>query len=251
MSQPDAGPEAPVRRRRVPGPGARNGVAAAAACEYLRPSHYLYTLSPATGIEGVPMSGGEGEAAVQTGAAMDLVARIAAGERDAEREFVRSYERGVRALVRRHCRPNDPIVDDIAQDVLARVLQRLRAGAIREAAALPAYVQSTIVYATSAEYRSRRAAGTTAELDELASDDNPHERASTSQQATMLRALLAQLPVARDREILSLFYLDEEDKDDICRRLGIDASHFHRVVFRARERFRHLLDEAGIGGNLK
>lgn len=190
---------------------------------------------------------GEEHAAVSVAAPADLVARIAAGDRRAEQEFVRSYERGVRALVRRHCRPNDPIVDDLAQDVLARVLERLRAGAIREPAALPAYVQATIVYATSAEYRSRRVTEPAALIDELPSDDNPSERASSNQLAGLLRSLLAQLPVARDREILVRFYLEEQDKDEVCRGLGIDASHFHRVVFRARERFRALLDGAGIG----
>lgn len=194
------------------------------------------------------MSVGEGQATVQAHAATDLVARIAAGDRAAEREFVRSYERGVRALVRRHCRPNDPIVDDLAQEVLTRVLERLRAGAIRDAAALPAYVQATIVYTTSAEYRSRRPTESAALIDELPGDENPAERASSNELAVLLRKLLEQLPVARDREILVRFYLDEQDKDDVCRQLGIDASHFHRVVFRARERFRHLLDAAGIGG---
>lgn len=194
------------------------------------------------------MSVGEGQAAIEATTATDLVARIAAGDRDAEREFVRSYERGVRALVRRHCRPNDPIVDDLAQEVLARVLERLRAGAIRDAAALPAYVQATIVYSTSAEYRSRRPTEPVALIDDLAGDENPAERASSNELAALLRKLLAQLPVPRDREILVRFYLDEQDKDDVCRQLGIDVSHFHRVVFRARERFRQLLDAAGVGG---
>ncbi len=193
------------------------------------------------------MSPGEGQVGVSTSASADLVARIAAGDRRAEIDFVRQYERGVRALVRRHCRPNDPVVEDLAQDVLSRVLERLRAGAIRDAVALPAYIQSTIVYATSAEYRSRRATETTAVLDDLPAPDNPAERLDSEQLAAMLREVLGHLPVARDREILVRFYLDDQDKDEVCRSLGIEASHFHRVVFRARERLRELLRRAGIG----
>lgn len=193
------------------------------------------------------MSAGEGTATVDAVGATDLVARIAAGDRRAEHDFVRQYERGVRALVRRHCRPNDPIADDLAQDVLARVLERLRAGAIRDAAALPAYVQATIVHTTSAEYRARRATEGPAVLDDLPASDNPVERLGSEQLAALLRKVLEQLPVARDREILVRFYLDEQDKDEVCRSLGIDATHFHRVVFRARERFRDLLHRAGLG----
>jgi RNA polymerase sigma-70 factor (ECF subfamily) len=192
------------------------------------------------------MSAGQGQVALDPAVATDIVARIAAGDRAAETDFVRIYGRGVRALVRRRCRPCDPISEDLAQDVLARVLERLRAGAIQDAAALPAYLQAAIAYTTSAEYRSRRPREPESALEELSSSDSPVEQLSTQQLGIVLRELLAQLPVARDREILVRFYLEEEDKDAICRRLGIDASHFHRVVFRARERFRHLLDGAGI-----
>src|SRR5690348_16131997 len=121
------------------------------------------------------MSVGEGNVAVG-GASTDMVARIAAGDRKAEQEFVDAYARGVRALVRRHCRPNDPIAEDLAQDVLSRVLERLRAGAIRDSAALPAYVQTTVAYATSAEYRSRRTTETDSAIEALAAPDNPMER---------------------------------------------------------------------------
>ena len=192
------------------------------------------------------MAAGEAQVAADAGDATDLVARIAAGDRAAEAEFVRTFERGVRALVRRRCRPGDPIADDLAQEVLARVLERLRVGAIRDAAALPAYVQATIVYTTSAEYRSRRPTESAAIIDDMPSSDNPVDQLASGQLAILLRTLLEQLPVARDREILVRFYLDEQDKDEVCRHLGIDASHFHRVVFRARERFRQLLDQAGV-----
>jgi RNA polymerase sigma-70 factor (ECF subfamily) len=37
--------------------------------------------------------------------------------------------------------------------------------------------------------------------------------------------------------------LRDEDKEQVCRELGIDEAHFRRVVFRARERFRALLEK--------
>lgn len=176
----------------------------------------------------------------------DFLGRIVAGDRAAETEFVHRYAQGVRVLVRRHCRPGDPVVADLTQEVLARVLERLRAGAIRDASALPAYVQTTVVHITSAEYRGRKRVESTETAEAVASSDDPLRRASSDQLTSLLRALVEQLPVARDRELLVRFYLDEESKEDVCRTLGIDDSHFHRVVFRARARLRALLDEAGI-----
>jgi RNA polymerase sigma-70 factor (ECF subfamily) len=194
------------------------------------------------------MSAGGGQTALGTPTDGDVVARIAAGDRAAEADFVRKYERGVRILVRRHCRPNDPVADDLAQDVLTSVLERLRAGAIRDAAALPAYLQAAIAHTTGAEYRSRRRTEPASVLDTYASEESPSDHLSSHQLRQLLKTLLEQLPVARDREILARFYLDELDKDDVCRQLGIDMSHFHRVVFRARERFRQLLQQAGVRG---
>lgn len=194
------------------------------------------------------MSAGYEPMAATTGVETDLVARIARGDRAAESEFVRRFERGVRALVRRHCRPGDPIVDDLVQDVLAGVIERLRAGAIHDSAALPGYVQAAAVYATTAEYRRRRPTQSVSTIENLPDSESPTARLDATQLAATLRALLAEMPVARDRAILARFYLDEQDKDQVCGALGIEPAHFHRVVFRARERFRALLEQAGFGG---
>src|SRR5512135_454901 len=148
------------------------------------------------------MSAGYEPMAVMTGAQPDLVARIASGDRTAESEFVQRFERGVRALVRRHCRPGDPVVDDLVQDVLAGVIERLRAGAINDSAALPGYVQAAAVYATTAEYRRRRPTQSVSTIEDLPDSESPMARLDATQLATMLRALLAEMPVARDRAIL-------------------------------------------------
>ncbi|QBB71270.1 sigma-70 family RNA polymerase sigma factor [Pseudolysobacter antarcticus] len=192
------------------------------------------------------MSISDAQAVVAADVEPDFVARIAAGDRKAELEFVRRYAHGISVLLRRRCRPGDPIVEDLTQDVLMCVLQRLRSGGIRDSAALPAYIQTTVVYTATAEYRRRRAAEPLSAIENMPSDENPIERISTSQRSNILKTLLAEMPVERDREILVRFYLAEEAKEAVCRELGIADAHFHRVIFRARERFRHLLDHSGF-----
>lgn len=184
--------------------------------------------------------------ATQSESEEDLVSRIAAGDRAAEAEFARQYERGVRVLMRRRCRPNDPVVDDLVQEVLSSVLQRLRAGGLRDQAALPAYVQASIVYAATAEYRQRRPTEALSVIVDFASEASPAESFSREQLAAVIRKILAEMPVVRDREILTRFYLNEDDKDRICADLGLDDGHFHRVIHRARQRLRELLALAGF-----
>lgn len=176
----------------------------------------------------------------------DLVSRIAAGDKAAERDYAMRYAQGVRTLVRRHSRPGDPVVEDLAQEVLANVLVQLRAGAVRDAAALPAYIRSAVVRATSAEYRKRRLEAPASALDAIAAEDSPSAQLAAAQLHALLRAVLADLPVERDREVLRQFYLQQADRDAVCARLGIEAEHFHRVLFRARERLRGLLERAGL-----
>lgn len=183
------------------------------------------------------------------GGSRQLAERIRAGDRTAEAEFVEHYRRGVRALVCRHTRPGEPLVEDFVQDVFAAALEKLRAGELRDANALPAYLRTMIVHITTAEYRRRKARGETSGIDALeqtSGDADPAETLRAQQLASHIRSVLAELPVERDRAVLVRFYLDEHDKDAICADLGIDPDHFRRVVFRARERLRALLHGAGI-----
>lgn len=178
----------------------------------------------------------------------DLVERIVAGDAGAERQFVQQYQLGIRAVVRRYCRPADPCVDDIVQDVIKCVLEKLRGGELRTAAALPGYVQTIAANSATAEYRSRARMAEAPEdaLHALAAEGDPVRELEQQEQVRRVRALLAQLPIERDRQILKLFYLKERSKADVCAALGIDESHFHRVVHRARERLRHLAEGAGL-----
>lgn len=179
----------------------------------------------------------------------DLPARIASGDRLAEQVFVARFEKGIRVLVRRHCRPGDPMVDDLVQDVLEQILRKLRAAELRDAEALPAYVRSTVVFMAAAEYR-RRARKLEVqplnEIDEQPASDDVAELFDSARLRELIRELLAGLPMERDRAVLDAFYLRELDKDEVCARLGIDEPHFHRVISRARQRFGALLRDAGI-----
>lgn len=62
----------------------------------------------------------------------------------------------------------------------------------------------------------------------------------------LVRRVLRDLPSERDREVLVRFYLDEQEKDEICADLGITSVHFNAVVSRARERLRRGLEKIGF-----
>jgi len=185
--------------------------------------------------------------ALEAQASIDLVHRIGRGDRAAEREMIERYGRGLLYLLRR--RSSDPeLAKDLRQETYVIAIEKLRASPIEDPARLGAYLRGIAVHLVSAEQRKRRRRATSPDLDaiEVASDGRPGpgDTLSRAQIAATVRALLDELPVDRDREVLIRLYLMDQDRDRICDALGIDASHFNRVLFRAKQRFKALLMQA-------
>src|SRR5690606_25988802 len=107
--------------------------------------------------------------------------------------------------------------------------------------ALPAYIRAAVVNACTSEYRRRRLRAESVPFDELMlvapESDDPAVAFQSQRIALAIRQLVSEMPVRRDREVLVRFYLQDTDKARICDELGIDSGHFHRVIYRARERF--------------
>jgi RNA polymerase sigma-70 factor (ECF subfamily) len=183
----------------------------------------------------------------------ELVAAIHAGSAAAEARLMSRFALGVRVLMRRHAGGAPVQVDDLAQDVLGAVLEQLRKGAVRDAVALPAYIRTSAMHRLHAELRAVQGAAQSHES--LDGDDPrlvaaaraPADEIDAARKARLVRELLAQLPVQRDREVLRRFYFEEETCEDICAALDIEPDHFRRVIHRARARFRDILNQAGIG----
>src|SRR5207253_245294 len=77
-------------------------------------------------------------------------------------------------------------------------------------------------------------------------DDPEWERVGRPQWAAAARRMLGEMPGERDRDLLVRFYLNDEAKEQICQELKLSQEHFNRVIFRARNRFRELLEHRGF-----
>ena len=155
---------------------------------------------------------------------------------------------GLRALILRRVR--DPeVAADILQDAAVTTLEKLRRGEIAHPENLGGYLYRVALNHLRNHRRKDRSAVSSADaLDELpASDDAADwENVRGRQWATAARRMLEEMPVARDREVLVRFYLDDEDRETICRELQLSEEHFNRVIFRARNRFRELIEHRGF-----
>jgi len=155
---------------------------------------------------------------------------------------------GLRALILRRVR--DPeVAADILQDAAVTTLEKLRSGEIAHPENLGGYLYRVALnHLRNHRRKDRSALSSSDALDELpASEHHPDwENVRKRQWAAAARRMLEELPVARDREVLVRFYLDDEDREKICRELRLSEEHFNRVIFRARNRFRELVEHRGF-----
>jgi RNA polymerase sigma-70 factor (ECF subfamily) len=160
--------------------------------------------------------------------------------------FYREYA-GLRSLIIR--RAGDPeAAADIFHDAIVTTLQKLRSGEIDNPKVLGGYIYRVALnHLRNYRRKDKSDISSAHDVEALADQANlpPDTEVQRGQWARMARIALRDLPTSRDREILIRFYLDEEDKDSICSSLGLSDAHFTRVIFRARNRFRALLERSG------
>ncbi|MGH8221378.1 MAG: RNA polymerase sigma factor, partial [Woeseiaceae bacterium] len=128
------------------------------------------------------------------------------------------------------------------------VLERLRQQPLEDPAKLAQYLAQTARFLARNNRRVVRRRRTYTgqqqaieEFHDLEAD--PSAATQVDDCAKAVRKVLKEIPNIRDREILVRVYLHDQDKAQICRELGIDENHYRRVVFRARERFRALIEK--------
>jgi RNA polymerase sigma-70 factor (ECF subfamily) len=156
---------------------------------------------------------------------------------------------GLRALILRRVRDPD-VAADILQDAAVTTLEKLRRGEIAHPENVGGYLYRVALnHLRNHRRKDRTAVSSSDSLEDLRGpeEDPDWDRVGRPQWAEAARRMLAEMPAARDREVLIRFYLNDEDKEQICRALRLSADHFNRVIFRARNRFRELLEEKGLG----
>jgi len=180
--------------------------------------------------------------------AAELVTRIGQGDQQAENEMCRRYRRGLVFLIKRRTGDSD-LAEDLCQIALLTALEKLRASSIENPERLAAFLRGIAVNLLIGDRRksARRATNPDSEAVERSADESrgPMEHVSGEQTQRAVRLMLEELRVERDRDILISVYLNDEDKESICQRHSIDATHFNRVLFRAKKRFRELIERQG------
>ncbi len=178
--------------------------------------------------------------------AADLAHRIQAGDASAETEMVERYSGGLTFMLRRMTGRPD-LADDLHQDAFRVVLERLRGPGLAEPERLAGFLRRTARNLFIGNYRKQ----TRRQTDDLEDAEPPADGAPSplsqtmlDQEAALVRRMIAELKPDRDRQILYRFYIAEEPKERICADFELSSLHFNRVLHRARQRFKDLLERS-------
>ena len=184
-------------------------------------------------------------ASTEASYAEELVLAIGTGDEAKEGEF---YERFYPTLLRYLSGQVSDVsrAEDFAHDTLIKVLIRLRERSLEQPAYLPRFVRQTARYSVLEWQRRKTNQFELREsLDETSSAELDNDsRLARSELHVEIRALINQLKMPRDREVLLRFYFYEQSKKVICEALELDAAHFDRVISRARRRLAAVIAEA-------
>jgi len=169
------------------------------------------------------------------------VERLQAGDFRTQEHFVAYFSELIQLKLR--SRLNSPqAIEDVRQETFARVFTALRDGRIRQPDRLGAFVNSMCNNVLLEHYRlsSRHDSLDEEEQPEIADAKVDVLGAlANKQMAEKVREILDEMP-ERDRRLLREVFLEERDKDEVCKDFGVDREYLRVLLHRAKQVFKSM-----------
>ena len=167
------------------------------------------------------------------------VSNLCAGDPPTQEHFVGYFSELLQLKLR--SRLSSPqAIEDVRQETFARVFSVLRKDGLRQPERLGAFVNTVCSHVLSEHYRS---SGGSESLDVEGRPELPDKSASAleivvaRQVKDKVREILLDLE-PRDRSLLKAVFLDERDRDEVCREFGVDRDYLRVLLHRAKQEFK-------------
>src|SRR5580700_7002013 len=166
--------------------------------------------------------------------------RLCSGDFRTENHFIAYFSELIQLKLR--SRVNSPqTVEDLRQETFARVFTALRSeGRVKQPERLGAFVNSVCNNVLLEHYRSSSRENP---LDEEESANVPDPALdvvtilSHKEMEQRVRQVLDELS-EKDRRLLREIFLEERDKDAVCREFGVDRDYLRVLLHRAKQAFK-------------
>jgi RNA polymerase sigma-70 factor (ECF subfamily) len=169
------------------------------------------------------------------------VERLRAGDFRTQEHFVAYFSDLIQIKLRSRLHSAEAI-EDVRQETFARVLTALRDGKLLHPERLGPYVNSVCTHVLQEHYRASARSSSFEDEEENNTPDESIDLVgaiSTKQTGDKVRQVLEELP-ERDRRLLREVFLEERDKDAVCRDFGVDRDYLRVLLHRAKQSFKSL-----------
>jgi RNA polymerase sigma-70 factor (ECF subfamily) len=166
--------------------------------------------------------------------------RLRAGDYRTQEHFSAYFGALIQIKLRSRLKSREAM-EDVRQETFTRFFVALRDGRILQPKRLGPYVNSICNNVLLEHYR---ASSRQIPMEEEAQDQIPAKAdllafLTARENEKYVRHVLEQLP-ERDRRLLKEVFLEERDKDDVCRDFGVDREYLRVLLHRAKKSFKSL-----------
>jgi RNA polymerase sigma-70 factor, ECF subfamily len=169
------------------------------------------------------------------------VERLRTGDFRTQEHFVAYFNELIQLKLRSRLQ-SPQAIEDVRQETYTRVFAALRAGKIRQPERLGAFVNSMCNNVLLEQYRS---SARHSSLEDEEQKDFPALTVdvlgtiAAKQMGEKVRAILEEMP-EKDRRLLREVFLEERDKDEVCRDFGVDRDYLRVLLHRAKQSFKSM-----------
>jgi RNA polymerase sigma factor (sigma-70 family) len=191
-----------------------------------------------------------GETAAEQGGRDDLplVRAITEGTDQQNQLYVRYRRPLLQVLLQRGI--GHDVAEDLLQRTFLQAIKKIRLEGLNDPSNLGGYLYRTACKLAASYWRGelvREYDSDSARLENIKDQAlSLEERLEHEQLAQCVRALMEELPLSRDREVLERLYIHEEPRAQIRESLRLTDVQFNQVLWRARQRFGDILRRNGL-----
>lgn len=179
---------------------------------------------------------------------------LCAGDLGTEEHFVAYFTELLHLKLRSRLQ-SPHAIEDVRQETFARVLRVLRSEtSLRQPERLGAFVNTVCNNVLLEHYRS---AARNQSIDEEGQPELPAtgmdvlDAVAAKQLKGKVHDILRELP-GRDRDLLRAVFIEERDRDEVCRDFGVDREYLRVLLYRAKQEFKtEYLKRVGSGYGAK
>jgi RNA polymerase sigma-70 factor (ECF subfamily) len=140
---------------------------------------------------------------------------------------------------------NKQLAEDLCHEAFCVLLERLRTRPLDEPDKLAVFLYNVAINVQIADARKSARRNTVADselVDTIVdSGQNQYRQLLKERTGRAVRSLIRSMSNRRDRLLLYGYFIQEKDKEEICKELDLSQRHFDRVLFRAKQRFKQLI----------